>query len=348
MSAYATRLINNPSFNNTMQPLVYLIKPGDSVSKIIHNYYGISISSPRYKAVEQQLVRLNPSITSPDRIVAGKTLLLYPEDYGHMVGQCTLEDAMAADRSADLSRIYAPMLQRYQNNLPTAAAEQEAFWAMSWLQENYDYLNLSAGSGLGTLGAMTTEGHNLLIKQVDIDYQAYKNGQITKGQYDYRRQKTLKLYAQKVGPLEQVLMKGKTAREAIRINRSRALPASANIDRHLGHLNKVAKVAAHGGPILTIAGGAMGCYSIANANTTQEKNEIFVETVSGAAIGTAVSIGLGIFLASNPVGWVIGLGLAVGATGVGYGVGKLARSRYSSHYSEYDLVGDSFIGNVCK
>ena len=92
----------------------------------------------------------------------------------------------------------------------------------------------------------------------------------------------------------------------------------------------------------------MGCYSIAHASTTQEKNEIFVETVTGAAVGTAVSIGLGIFLASNPVGWVIGLGLAVGATGLGYGAGKLAKAGYANYGSEYDLVGDSFIGNVCK
>ncbi|WP_221797092.1 LysM peptidoglycan-binding domain-containing protein [Oceanobacter mangrovi] len=348
MPLSAANLISNPSFANTMQPIVYVIKPGDTLGRVIFNYYGVPMNSPRYQTLLKLIMATNSGLENPNRIYAGKTLLLFPEDYGHRAGQCTIEDALNADKLMSQQTFYAPMLQRYQNNLPTGTNEQEAFWAMSWLQENYDFLSLTTGVGLTSLGNMTSEAHSAIIRQVDLDYKAYKQGQITQNQYNYRRQQSLALYKDKVGPLEKVLLKGKTAREAIRINRSRALPASANIDRHLAHLGKLSKVAANGGPLLTIAGGAMSCYNIAHANTTQEKNEIFVETIVGATTGTAASGALALFLISNPVGWVMGLTLAAGITAMSYGSGKLARYGYTKLGSQPDFVTSSIVGDVCR
>jgi hypothetical protein len=74
----------------------------------------------------------------------------------------------------------------------------------------------------------------------------------------------------------------------------------------------MAKYAKHGGILLTAAGVGMGCYNIAQAHRQQEKNEIFVETVVGAGVGTGASIALGVFLASTPIGWITTLALGTG------------------------------------
>ena len=89
-------------------------------------------------------------------------------------------------------------------------------------------------------------------------------------------------------------MKGQTAQEAIRITRSKALPATQKIDYQLNRLSRLLRLTKHGGIVLSVAGVGMGCYQIAHSQNQQEKNEILVETIGstlgGVLTGAALSL----------------------------------------------------------
>ena len=159
-----------------------------------------------------------------------------------------------------------------QRLMPTATKEQEAFWALAWLDENYGVTSVAATAGFNSFGGLVSQAHNAFIAEVRHIYHEYKRGALTENQYDYQRQKALKTYARKLGPFEKLLFKGQTAHEAIRINRSKALPATGAIDAHLDRLSGMAKMASRGGTVLAVTGVGVGCYQIANASTRQQKN----------------------------------------------------------------------------
>lgn len=93
---------------------------------------------------------------------------------------------------------------------------------------------------------------------------------------------------------------------------------------------------------------AAGCMQIADTDSRQEKNEIFVETVSGTTAGLALSFVVGVFLVSNPVGWGTALVIGAGAAAVSYGAGKAAKMAYTTRGQSVDLVSGMGIDKVCK
>jgi len=105
----------------------------------------------------------------------------------------------------------------------------------------------SAGSGINAFGGLVGQSNNAFIAEVKMLYSQKQQGILTTGQYQYRRQLALKKYAAKIGPFEKILFKGKTATEAIRISRTKALPATAKIDGHLGRLTSIANNLKYGG-----------------------------------------------------------------------------------------------------
>jgi hypothetical protein len=134
----------------------------------------------------------------------------------------------------------------------------------------------------------------------------------------------------------------------VRIARGGGVPATARIVENTQHLKKLAAVAKHGGIVLTGVGVAASCMQIADADTTKEKNEIFVETVASTAVGFGSSLLVGLFLVSNPVGWGTALVLATGTVALSYASGKGARVAYDQYGSRIDLVSGTGVDSVCR
>lgn len=87
---------------------------------------------------------------------------------------------------------------------------------------------------------------------------------------------------------------------------------------------------------------------IADTDSRQEKNEVLVETVMGTSIGVGLSVAVGVFLISNPVGWGTALIIGAGSAAISYGAGKAARKVYTVHGQSVDLVSGMGIDKVCK
>lgn len=343
-----------PSFTSFYNPVLYTVKQGDTLSNIITRYYDVSYGSDQYQYALAQVMYHNPQVNNPNSIRPQQLILLVPMRPSSGAAMCFADkgDAQSNNgigvRTPTANALQGNSIGFYQQHIPQDPQEREMFWALSWMHENYGILSTAAGAGAGSLGGLVGKQNTLLIQEVESEYRQYKQGQISKGVYDYRRQQALKKFATRLGPFEKVLLNGQSARQAIQINRTKSLPATANITNHLARLNKLSKLASRGGVILTGAGVAMGCYDIANAKTQQEKNEIFVETAIGSTVSVAAGWALGAFLISNPVGWATILVLGTAAAIGSYAAGKEARSLYNLSEHKIDIVSTLRVDQICK
>ncbi|MBX2807519.1 MAG: LysM peptidoglycan-binding domain-containing protein [Cellvibrionaceae bacterium] len=347
---------------NAREPAtVYVVQAGDTLSDIIIAHYGIRWDDPQYKVAEAYAVTYNSTISHPDHIRAGDTIRLMPlpkpqaVDYSpepqHLVdsgGYCPRQEPM--QHRLEPLRSHDSALIR--DVMPIDAEGQEMFTTLSLLQHHYDWAALPVGA-LSTFEHLTGPGNVALVKEVGSVYEAFKRGELTRGQYDYRRAKLLKQLSSNLGSLEEKILFGKPSREAIRIVnnrhlRSMGIPATANVSDYAVHLSELSRVARHGGVLLTAFGAAVACENIGDAETQKEKNEVFVEYAAGATIGTLGSIALGAVMFTTPVGWGVALVLGAATAFAGWSAGKKAKAVYSSDFQEYDLVSDLAIDKICK
>jgi len=325
--------------STTQEPIKYLeyrVKPGDTLSYILAQFYDAGFGSNEYKRRVADIIELNPHISNPDRITAGDLLVMKGADGPQM---CFAPQ----ENQPKLFNAPAPQI------LSTVPRDSDPdFYALSWLASNANYLTLPGSVALGGQGNLLSGGNTGLIDKVSELYADYKSGKLTKGQYDYQRKLALDQFRKNIGPFEKVLYGKKTPHEVIRIARGGAVPATANIAANTQHLKKLAAMAKHGGIVLTGVGVAASCVQIADADSSKKKNEIFIETLASTTIGAAGSYAVGLFLISNPVGWGTAIVLAAGTVAAGYLAGKGARAAYDLTGAKVDFVSGTGVGSICR
>lgn len=336
--------------NNNVKSFEYKIKAGDSLSSIIYKMFGYGMNDNRYSEKENYILNLNPHITDANLIKIGDILQLD-------ILPSTPKPA-SQNESVSLSPITKPQSEKVigiksnkKVNFITThvnAPDMDNFWALSWLEQNSNYLTIPGGIATGASDNLLSGGNIALINTVSDHYADYKSGRISKGQYDYRRRVSLNKLKANIGPFEKWLFGKNTTHETIRIARSGGVPATANIAQNANRLNQLAKVGKAGGIVLIGVGLTASCMQIAKTKNTHEKNEIFVETIASTAIGVGAGAVVGLFLVSNPIGWGAAIVLAVGSAALSYGSGKLARYTYDTTGSQIDFVSGSGIGKICK
>jgi hypothetical protein len=349
------------AYQNAYEPVLYYVKPGDTLSQIITSYYDIRYGTSEYDYALLQVLYHNKHISNPDFIQPRQVISLVPMTPRFGLSMCTESDAKQQDMSALIQKAkstptsvmaFTPsdsLTQQFISSIPQDPQEREVFWTLAWLQSNYDFLSTSAGAATNVLGGLTGEQNNALIREVENIYSQYQKGALTKSQYDYKRQQLLKSYSQRVGPLfEKAVFNGQSTQQAIRINRTKALPANANILKYGQRLNTLSKLASKGGLVLTGVGVAKGAYDMCQASSRQEKNEIFVETATSSLTGLVAGAILTTVLVTNPVFWGGVLILGVASAGASYYIGKGARRIYSTSGQDIDLISITKADAICN
>jgi hypothetical protein len=341
----------NPLFTS----FLYTVSPGDTLSKIIQNVYGVQPFSDEYKTAVQYIRYFNPRLDDINRIYPGQNLYMAPLPKTNR-GFCP--NPLEEKTSQESSVLLGVKLPKYHSgynfyrtisrNIPKDSGEREAFRVMAMLENNYNLISNPPGVALGTLGYLTSQQNNAFLQKVEHLYRQYKSGMLTQNQYNYQRRLALKEYAKLLGPFEKVLYKGKHAREAIRISRAKAIPANAKIAAQAERLNRLAKLSKHGGVMLMGAGLYLSCQQIKSAQTNMEKNDIFVETVASTIGGVGFGVIVSIALASTPVGWGVALILSAGSAAIGYDAGKITKWIYDTRENHVDFVDASGVGYLCK
>jgi hypothetical protein len=315
----------------------YTIRPGDTLSGVLHKMYGVGYRDPRYAGMKDQTLLLNPHIRNPDQIRAGDILRLAADAY-----ICRPAPAPVAPV------LHAPPGGGRLITQDVSPQDREAFWALSWLEHNANYLTIPGSIAFGASSNLLSQGNVGLINSMNDLYAQYKTGTLTKGQYDYQRRIRLNQLKVNLGPTEKWLFGGKTTHQSIRIARAGGVPATANIAKHAQRLKTLSRLANGGGIVLTGVGLAASCMQIADETSQDKKNDIFVESVASATVGALGGAMIGLFLISNPIGWGTALVLAAGTAAWSYNAGKYAAHLYDTRGRSVDLVKSLGVDKLCR
>lgn len=311
----------------------YTIRAGDTLTGILQRIYDVGESDPRHARSLEHLLALNPHIRNPNSIRAGDVLRLT---------ESLPEDARQG-YNPPRSVIAAPLISEGVSD-----ANRAGFQAVTWLADNSNYF-LIPGSVVAGGGANLLSGGNIQhIHRMQEAYAQFKSGAIGRGAYEYRRTKALRALQANIGPLDRVLFGQGGSQQKLRIARAGGVPANANLAKHAGRLQTLGQTANIGGLALTGVGLAASCVQIANTVDRREKNQIFVEGVSSSIVGFGGGAVVGLFLATNPVGWGTALILAAGTAAWGYAAGKAARAGYDAWNRPYDFVSGSGVDHICR
>ncbi|NJM31659.1 MAG: hypothetical protein HC848_00625 [Limnobacter sp.] len=234
------------------------------------------------------------------------------------------------------------------HNLPANTHEWDLFRNLAWFEDSWPSLfNAALSTGASGLGMLTGDRNSRLMHQVMDTYTQYKAGKITKGQYDYARRQTLNTLKNKLGPMEKILFKGKSTHEALRIARSKAIPATEHIARHANRFRQVSRLASRSSVILAGAGLAMACRDIGNTHSRLEQNEIMVESVISSLAGFGGGY-LVLFLITGPIGVGAALVLSAAVSAGAWGTGVAIRNIYTTYGTHLDFAGSTGIRALCS
>jgi len=213
---------------------------------------------------------------------------------------------------------------------------------------------LPASLGLGgakmSMIDITFSTNAPILQEMVNNYEDFKAGKKTKGQYDYQRKKLLTKLETNLGPTNLFLNGKQKPAEVLRISRSRGTTPTEPIESKLRRMQKTAKLAKAGGVMLTGVSLGIACEQIASAKTQREKNDILVESAGGLIGGLVYgfSSALVVTLMSTPVGWVGALVIGIGGAITGYGAGRTALALYDLNGAKVDFAKLSGIGTICS
>ncbi|WP_027330662.1 LysM peptidoglycan-binding domain-containing protein [Marinimicrobium agarilyticum] len=313
--------------------VVHRIRPGDTLSAIVKRYYG-PVSPQRQQELIQQIVASNRSAKNASTIYADQLLKLeVPQQY------CAAPKGFPHHFSAS-DDWFITLNDHWTSASP---AEREVTSLLT---------PLIMGGSSAKLAALdrTFKQNAPLLREMVENYESYKGGDLTKGQYDYRRRKLVSQLSQKLGPTQWLLNGTSDLSEVLRISRNAETKPVSPLKQQAKKLANASRLASAGGIVLTAVSLKMACDQIAEAESGKEKSGILVETVTAATVGLGATTGISIAvaLAATPVGWVASLVIATGVAAVSYASGRAARHMYDSLGNPVDLSGATGVSALCS
>jgi len=318
---------------NKLDTIVYHIRPGDNLTRIIKRYYG-AVTPQKRQTIITQIQQDNPKVKNPNHIIPNQLLTIDVPTHRYA--------SPAEKRLTPLLNMTKAELKPLQHRFNSAPTQDKNTLTT--------IVPVLLGTGAIGLTAIKTTfqsntGHLADIMQNHNDLQAKK---ITKGQYDYRRRKAIKKLNEKLGPLKRILNKSKTSREVLRISRRRGRHPTCNITNHMARMDKLSRVARTGGIILATVGLGVACYEIAQSDSTFRKNQILVESLGGLAGGAIFGLGVAVFFIATPFGWVAALVIGAGSVAASYAGGLGAKRFYDTKLRHIDLSKMSGVSHLCR
>ena len=307
--------------------ILHKVQPGDTLSKVLFHYHGKQDLN-RLQGLIAESMAANPFIKNPD--------LIYP-------GQLIQVPVPTSYQTPPLAGFHVPTLKLNESsclglvckNWNEATIEERAL--MPGLIE----LSLMSSSALAEASDKWLATNTALIGQIPVEYDRYKAGKITKGQYDYARKKVITQLEQNLKSATGLYTDGKSSREVLRISRSKGKAPAADIKAAASQLGKYGKAATKAGYVLGAVSLGVTCHDIAKETDPRKRSTLLVESVSSAAVGLGGGLIVSIALASTPVGWVaalvIGATLAGSAYLISKGVGHIYNKRADGDLA--DLTG---------
>jgi hypothetical protein len=312
----------------------YQVKSGDSLSAIIKQYHG-NISLQQQKSILNKILADNPEIKNPNVIYPGQIFALdVPQNYCAFPGLPKMPTIQADVQEV---KVIKQTLQK------TTVQESSLLSAIAPIM-------LGSGSSSMMMINQTFKTNTPLVAEMVENYNDYKANNLTKGQYDYRRNTLLNRLKTKLGPTNILLNGTKSPNEVLRISRKKGSLPTQTMTQQINRMNRLSKIASRGGIVLSVAGLGVACHQISNTDNNQTKNEILVESLGG--LGGGIVFGamsaLTVMLMATPVGWTAALVIGAGSVLSSYGAGQLAKNVYSTSGTHIDLASATKVAELCK
>jgi len=323
-----------------LQPLssdtvLYRVKPGDSLNKIINHYFGTVTLQKRNELIDD-IVRKNSALKNPNVIYPNQLLQIdIPPQY------CA---SPLANKITPFINMDKGHLKSLQNQYRAANPKERS------LLSALTPVMLGAGAASVTMVDKTFKTNTPLVANIAEIYNDFKSGKITKGQYDGQRKKIISKLKAKLGPTNLLLNGTKPLNEVIRISRKKGKKPTKNIAQQVKRMGKLSKLATRGGVLLSVAGLGVSCYAIANTDEKTKKNEILVESLGGLAGGLVYGAAatLTIVIMATPVGWVGALVIGIGGALTGAGTGYAAKNWYTTNGNKIDFARITKVDQLCR
>lgn len=309
---------------------VCAVRPGDDLTSIVTRRYPSLPTNQREGQIKAILVD-NPWITNSRRLTSGKLIFL---------------DGQPNTRPASELQWLGYLNAVRERAEPRARSVVDALTPSA--------LNIAAGGLTGAALGLDTVRHSFesnkaTVRSIAESYNAYKNGNLTKGQYDFRRRKLIASLKAKLGPLDHSLFGSTPANKILRIDRGAKLPTRTLME-YVRKMDAVARYARHGGVALAGIDLGLACYQIGGEATQREKNETLVESLGALGGGMVYGFGVTLFvgISATPIGWVAALILAGGGIASGIVGSKVAVFGYRTFAPGVDVVGLTRIDRLCS
>lgn len=321
-------------------PAHAFVRPGDSIWSIVkREFQGQSLETQ--SALVDSVVEIN-NLQNSNLIFPG-TILLLPQKAN---GQCSeIKPPAHVDRLREA-------IKSFHKNL--TLDQKEHAEQISQVLDGLA-LGFSTASGLGGTIQASNEFSPFKLKELTEVYTEFV--QKSNGADFAKKTRARSIYQAKSAQvrnslksvnqnfLELTTMEGRKVHQTYRKTNRIIMP-----DRWATRLEKVGSISkslkATGTALMVIDLGVT-CYQIGKAKSALEKNSSFIQALFTTAVGTGAGLGLAVFLATTPAGWVIiiGAGAAIGAGA--FASGKAASSLYEHYFQDFNLIEGSFIDTGC-
>lgn len=318
-----------------LDAILYRTRQGSNLTKILQQYHPHA-DAVRLQALVTQTLEDNPFILDPGHVRAGRLIKIrVPSQY------CAA--------SKPFQKLYT-----VRSSSTEWAGKLQSEWDKSTSEERTTIASIlpafmsSSGVKLSMIDTTLSTNKPILNEMVN-NYERFKGGERTKGQYDYQRRKLVEKFTKNLGPTNLLINGAQPPTEVLRISTSKGTAPTEPISKQLRRMKNVARMAKGGGVALSVLGLGMTCSDISQARRRDEKNEILVESGGALFGGIMYGIGtsIGIALLATPVGWVASLVIGAGGLATSYLFGQGTKALYAASGKKIDFVNDFGIDNVC-
>lgn len=321
--------------NDDLDTLLYRVRPGDSLTGLLKRYHPRA-NSERLQSLASEVTRENPDILHPDSISPGQLIQLrVPSQYCAPVRPFQQLHTIRASNTDWVKTLKSDWHKSTSEERTTMSALLPAF--------------MNAGNNKLSMIDTTLSTNTPLLNEMINNYENFKAGQKTKGQYDYQRRQLVERFKKNLGPTNLLVSGTQPPTEVLRISRKKGHTPTEPISKQLRKMQSVARITKSGTVALSVVGLGITCHQIGQAKRRDEKNEILVESVGaifgGIMYGITSAIGLA-FLAT-PVGWVASLVIGAGGLATGYLFGQGTKELYNATGNKIDFVREFGVNSVC-
>jgi len=306
------------------------VSSGETLSGIVKLYYPGNVVGMKDK-LDQVLID-NPNIKDPNKIKPGQLIVFRTASNNMCLAPIELNE------TNKVKHLWETMNPEHQKAIKKTAPL-------------YNGLSLGlagGGSALFTL-EKTLKSNMSLLNGIPDAYHQYKNGVITKYQFDKIRASKLNLYTKNIGPMIQKGIYGDAKiKNTFKLAPGRSLNPTKSMTQHLNKLSKISTAVSKGSSALVVVGLASSCYQIAKSESLTEKNEIAIKTIASTSAGVFSGAVATVLLVGTPVGWGVVLAFGIGSALVSWGAGETIGSVYKSQFSDVDIVNSLGITQVCN